>query len=337
MVGVTTTVGDEDGGVTPEALTEGVVIVVGALGGVEVPLLGGLVTIIVPEEVGGVGLGLVTPVPEIVTPVPEIIVVGGVGAVVGTLVGVVIMVPMILVGSDKMLERRLPSPVLLVVAAATEVTGIGVVTGGSIPVEAVPVTPVGVGVSVEVGGRIALVTTERIDDSGFVPTIVVGTAETGGVGVLTTGGVVGVLTTGGVVGALTTVGVAIGVEVAVNGSRILVKMLLSGKIGAGLEGAETAVELEAAGVAVDPPLPENVTPDVRAELVVGLGGLDVVPPVKIPPGRNVIPLGEAEDADDGISTVVAATLSGVEGVGKINRGGTAPGNNILAGVVAQHW
>jgi len=330
-VGDTTTVGEEAGVVTPEALTEGVVMgVVTTTGGVEVPFVGELVTIIVPDVVGGVTIGLVGPVPE------TIVVGGDVGdtmgvVVVGALEGVVRIVPMTLV-SDRMLERRLPNPVLLVVAAAEETGGRGVVTGVTTPVEAVPVIPVGVGVGVVVGGTRALVTTERTDESGLGTTVVVAAEDTGGsgvlttgavVGVLTTGAVVGVLTTGGVVGVLTTVGVATGVEVEVNGSRMLDKILLSGKIGAGLEGAETPVELEAAPVTDDPPVPENVTPEVIAELVVGLEELVVVPPVKIPPGRNVIPLAVAED-DDGISTVVAAELSELEWVGRITTGGTAP-------------
>lgn len=315
-VGVTTPVGEETGVVSPEALAERVVVgVVTINGGVEVPLVGELVMIIVPvgDEVGGVVGGVTI---GLVGPVPEIVVVGGdVGetigvVVVGALEGVVGIVPMIVV-SDRRLERRLPNPVLLVEAAAEE-TG-GVTIGVTTPVEAVPVIPVGVGVSVEVGGTRALETTERIEESGAVPTTVVAAAEAGVVGVFTTGGVVGVLTIGGVVGVSVGVGVGVG---EVNGLRMLVKMLLSGKIG-------TEVELEAAAVAVDPPLPENVTPDVMAELVVGLEELVVVPPVKIPPGRNVIPLAAAED-DDGISTVVAAEPGELERVGKITTGGTEP-------------
>jgi hypothetical protein len=321
-VGVTTTVGEESGVVTPVALTVGVVIggvttVVGVVGGVEVPFTGELVMTIVPDgdEVGGIG---------VVTPVPEIIVVGGdvgvtIGVVVGALEGVVTIVPMILV-SDKMLERRLASPVLLVAAT-------GVVAGVTTPVEAAAVMPVAVGVSVEAGGRRALVTTDRMEEIGFVPTTVVAAAlgvltTAGVVGVVTTAGVVGVLTTAGVVGVLTTVGVDTGVEVPVNRPRILVTTLLSGS-GSGLEAAAAEAELVAAAVAVDPPLPENVTPDVMAELVVGLEGLVVVPLVETEPGQIVIAAADAE-ADDGISTVVAAELGELAGVGLTTTSGTEP-------------
>lgn len=321
-VGVTTTVGEESGVVTPVALTVGVVIggvttVVGVVGGVEVPFTGELVMTIVPDgdEVGGIG---------VVTPVPEIIVVGGdVGVtigVVGALEGVVTIVPMILV-SDKMLERRLASPVLLVAAT-------GVVAGVTTPVEAAAVMPVAVGVSVEAGGRRALVTTDRMEEIGFVPTTVVAAAlgvltTAGVVGVVTTAGVVGVLTTAGVVGVLTTVGVDTGVEVPVNRPRILVTTLLSGS-GSGLEAAAAEAELVAAAVAVDPPLPENVTPDVMAELVVGLEGLVVVPLVETEPGQIVIAAAADAEADDGISTVVAAELGELAGVGRTTTSGTEP-------------
>jgi hypothetical protein len=61
-----------------------------------------------------------------------------------------------------------------------------------------------------------------------------------------------------------------------------------------------------------------------AELIVGLDGLVVVPLVETEPGQMVIAAADAE-ADDGISTVVAAELGELAGVvGWTTMSGTAP-------------
>jgi hypothetical protein len=238
------------------------VVVVGELGGVEVEFEDPVITM-VPEVVGDVG---------ITTILEEGVVVGGEEAVttvvVGALEGDDRMEPMTLVSDAMMLERRLPRPVLLVAAAGEEAgVVIGVVTT---PVEAEPVIPV------LVGGRRLLVNSERIDDTGSVPTTVVAAAEDDGE----------------LAGVGTTVGEGVGV-----GSRLVRRELTIGKSPAALD------DVDAAAVAVDPPLPENVTPDETAafelELGLGLEELDVVPPDKIPLGTKVIPPTEAE-ADEGV-------------------------------------
>jgi hypothetical protein len=100
------------------------------------------------------------------------------------------------------------------------------------------------------------------------------------------------------------------------------RMLLRGKIPAGVEDSGVEVELEAAA-GDDPPGPENVTPGVVGVLASGLEELVVVPPVKIPPGPKVIPLAAGVEEDEW-STVAAITPSGVATVGGITTKGTAP-------------
>ena len=108
-----------------------------------------------------------------------------------------------------------------------------------------------------------------------------------------------------------------GVGVGVAGSSKLDTILLSvGNRPGGLGEGESEVDA-AAAVAVDPPVPENVTPSVTRLLSLGVDELVVVPPVKIPPGPKVIPLAAAEDGE-GTLTVVGEALSGAtgsEGVG----------------------
>jgi hypothetical protein len=331
VVGVTVKIPELDEAAEVETGDTGVVIVpfdtpvgdeVGEDGGVviSVPLVDGVVTISVDVvgELGGVvvvwlneTVGVTTTVSDIVGDVGleisvlEVVVVTGddgvtiTEVVVGALEGVDIIEVITLRSDDNMLERIPPRPVLLVVAAA-DVAG-GVVTGVTTPVEAGPVTPVEVGSGVVVGGRTALVTTEIMDERISVPTlVVVAAAEDADV--------------------VTVVDAAAGVVVLV-GSRRLDKMLLRGKIPAKVEDAAVEVELDAA--AVDPPVPEKVTPDVIAEVTSGLEELVVFPPVKIPPGPKVIPLAAA-DEEDGGSTVVAAAVSELERVGRITRGGRVP-------------
>jgi hypothetical protein len=108
-----------------------------------------------------------------------------------------------------------------------------------------------------------------------------------------------------------------GVGVGVGGSSKLDTIPLSvGNRPGGLGEGESEV-VAAAAVAVDPPVPENVTPSVTGLLSLGVDEVVVVPPVKIPPGPKVIPLAAAEDGD-GTLTVVGEALSGAtgsEGVG----------------------
>lgn len=264
------------------------VVVVGELGGVEVEFEDAVITM--PDVVGEVG---------ITTIVPEVVVLGGeegvTTVVVGALEGDERIEPMTLVSDAMMLERRLPRPVLLVAAAGEEA---GVVIGVTTPVEAeaeTPVLVVAAGGSELTGGRRELVNTERIDETGSVPTTVVAAAEDDA-----KLGLAGVVT-----GVETAVGVGVGVGSSVDRIELMI-----GTIPAALDD----VDVGAAAVAVDPPLPENVTPDEAAALELGLGleELDVVPPVKIPLGPKVIPPIEA-DEDEGAWTVVAAALLGDEG------------------------
>jgi hypothetical protein len=284
---------------------------VGELGGeVELP---DVVATIVPDVVGDVGTTTAVAEVDVAGDVAGDVggdVAGDVGVrtgleVVGALEGDDNTEPMTLVSEAMMLERRLPRPVLLVVAAGD---GVGVGSGVITPVEADPVTPV------EVGERMI----ERIDEMGSGTTDVV--AATGedalgaavGVGVGVGVGVVGVGTVG----------------VGVVGSRTPERRPLRLGNRPSTLDVEAEVDVDAAAVAVDPPLPENVTPDVRAELELGLEELVVVPPVKIPPGPKVIPLAAAEDDDDGVLTVVGEALSGVtaglEEVGWTITAGTLP-------------
>ena len=116
-------------------------------------------------------------------------------------------------------------------------------------------------------------------------------------------------------------GIANGLELPVGGgvagsSKLDTILLSVGNRPRGLGEGESEVDA-AAAVAVDPPVPENVTPSVTGLLSLGVDELVVVPPVKIPPGPKVIPLAAAE-AGEGTLTVVGEALSGAtgsEGVG----------------------
>lgn len=114
---------------------DGVVVSVGVVtGGVVISVtdtlvgeLGGVVTVpfevitMVPDVVGDVGGGGGGSVGEITVVGGEVGVTTTVsGVLVGALVGVDRMEPMTLVSDDNKLERRLPSPTLVVVAAAEE-------------------------------------------------------------------------------------------------------------------------------------------------------------------------------------------------------------------------
>jgi hypothetical protein len=236
---------------------------------------------------------------------------GGVVITTGPVVvaaALVIIEPMTLVSEAMILERRLPSPMLLVVAAAPEDTGVETIT----PVEAAPLTPVEVAAAVGVG-RMRFVKDDRRDGRGSGITTLDAAAEE--TGVETVGAADGVVT-----GSAVGVGVGVGV---VGGSRTLERTLLRIGTNPGSVVALVAAAVEAAAVAIEAPVPENVTPEVTLSGVeIGVEELDG-DPVKTPPGPNVIPVPAAEDEDNGVSIVVAAALLG-EVVGKTITDGTSP-------------
>jgi hypothetical protein len=227
--------------------------------------------------------------------VEAVVVVGELGELGGVKMGETI--------GEMILERRLPKGMELVVAAAAGGSvGVGSEVGVTAevvtPVGAAPLTPSeGVGVSVGVGvgvGRRALVNEFITPERGSVPgdEVAAGEGEEGD-------------TAGPDVEAGEGVGVGVGGASKLDTTSLTVGNSPAGGLSEGELEADAA-----AAVAVDPPVPVNVTPSVTGLLSLEVEELVVVPPVIIPPGRKVIPLPVAEDGD-GTLTVVGEALSGV--------------------------
>jgi len=295
----------ELGGVAVVLKDRGGIMVPDALGDVPGPTIPDGVVVVAAG--GGVGSGVeavVSGVEAGPSGVEAVVVValGGVGVVkIGGMIG------------EMMLDRRLPRGVELVVAAAaggSVVVGSGVTTGVVTPVEAAPVTPVGsVGVGVVVGvGRRALVNDSITPERGSVPgdEVAAGEGEEGE----TAGSAVEAVGEGDTAGSdVEAVGEGVDVGVAVSSKLDTTSLRVGNSPAGGLSEGELEADA-AAAVAVDPPVPVNVTPSVTGLLSLGVEELVVVPPVIIPPGRKVIPLPAAEDGD-GTLTVVGEALSGV--------------------------
>jgi len=341
----------ELGGVAVVLKDRGGIMVPDALGDVPGPTIPDGVVVVAAG--GGVGSGVeavVSGVEAGPSGVEAVVVValGGVGVVkIGGMIGEMML--------DRRLPRGVEL-VVAAAAGGSVVVGSGVTTGVVTPVEAAPVTPVGsVGVGVVVGvGRRALVNDSITPERGSVPgdEVAAGEGEEGeiagsdvvaaagggevagsdvestGEGVAAGSDVVAAgggevagsdveSTVAGKTAGSEVVAAGEGVGVGVAGSSKLDTILLSvGNRPGGLGEGESEVDA-AAAVAVDPPVPENVTPSVTGLLSLGVDELVVVPPVKIPPGPKVIPLAAAEDCE-GTLTVVGEALSGAtgsEGVG----------------------
>jgi hypothetical protein len=308
-------------------------------GSVETDGAGGVcVAVPFPDNPGGVTAGVAAPEVELVTIAPD----NGVATVVGKLGGEVAMAvvfvdpggdgdrggsglvvgwatevvggeatgevvvgsleaitePRKLLSDAMILERRFPKPVLLVVVEAAPVGSV-ITTGLVTPVKAAPLTPVmGVGVTVtrpvkdptrDARGSGISVLDEAAEDTAVVVSAVVEASA-------------------GVVVAAVNVGDGVGVGV-VESRGTGIRLPRNGTAGSGEVDAVEVVE--GAAVAVEPPVPENVTPDVTLSgLATGVVELDVEPD-KTPPGKKVIPLPAAGDEDDGVSDVAVVGGSAV--------------------------
>jgi hypothetical protein len=307
-------------------------VVVGALGGVSVVKIGGMigemmlerrlprgVELVVAAAAGGsvvvgsgVTAGVVTPVEAApVTPVGSV----GVGVVVG--VGRRALV------NDSITPERGSVPGDEVAAGEGdegEIAGSDVVATGSDVESTVAGKTAGSDVVaagsdvVAAGSDVVATGSDVVATGSDVESTVAG--KTAGSDVVATGSDVESTVAGKTAGS-DVVAAGEGVGVGVGGSSKLDTIPLSvGNRPGGLGEGESEV-VAAAAVAVDPPVPENVTPSVTGLLSLGVDEVVVVPPVKIPPGPKVIPLAAAEDGD-GTLTVVGEALSGAtgsEGVG----------------------
>lgn len=181
-------------------------------------------------------------------------VVGGEGVTTGVVVVSSITEPRRLLSVARILERRLSKPVLLVVVGAAPLE-----TGVVALAETAPLTPVvGVGVGVGVGSstkdpRIVARGSgiSEVDVAAEVASVVASAEVALGVSV----------EAGAADGAGVGVVVGVSVGVGVGDSRTLDSKLL--RIGTSPEEIDgIAVVEDAAAVAIDPPVPENVKPDV---------------------------------------------------------------------------
>jgi hypothetical protein len=283
----------------------GVVTIVGELGGV--------VAIAVELVVPGGGDGDTRASGVVVGCATEVV--GGEGVTTGVVVVSSITEPRRLLSVAMILERRLSKPVLLVVVGAAPLE-----TGVVALAEAAPLTPVGVGVGVGVGSSIK---DPRIVARGSGISEVEVAAEVSSV-VASAEVALGVSVEAGAAdGAGVGVVVGVSVGVGVGDSRTLdSKLLRIGTSPEEIDGVE--VVEDAAAAAVDPPVPENVKPDVTLwGLAAGVAVVDVDPD-KTPPGPKVIALPAAEDEGNGVSIVVGSALVEVETVGRTTTGGTLP-------------
>jgi hypothetical protein len=255
---------------------------------------------------------------------------------VGVVVGAAVTDPTSLVTDARTLDKILPSPVLSAVvvegaAAADEAVVV------ETPVEAAPLIPE----VVVVGSKDP--TKEEIKDESSSGVVLVAAAEAD---VVVAASEVVVAASEVVVGGSEVV--AGGSEVVAGGPEVVVAAAevvgtrtldmsdtieLSKLLRPRLE-ALLVVDVVVLDAAVDPPVPENDTPDVtlESEVVVGAGGsvvLELV--VKTPPGPKVIPPSVDAAAEDVVGT--KALVSVVDDVGAITTKGSEPVDPIRGSLV----
>jgi hypothetical protein len=262
---------------------------------------------------------------------------------VGVVVGAAVTDPTSLVTDARTLDKILPSPVLSAVvvegaAAADEAVVV------ETPVEAAPLIPE----VVVVGSKDP--TKEEIKDESSSGVVLVAAAEADVVvaasEVVVAASEVVVAASEVVVGGSEVV--AGGSEVVAGGPEVVVAAAevvgtrtldmsdtieLSKLLRPRLE-ALLVVDVVVLDAAVDPPVPENDTPDVtlESEVVVGAGGsvvLELV--VKTPPGPKVIPPSVDAAAEDVVGT--KALVSVVDDVGAITTKGSEPVDPIRGSLV----
>jgi hypothetical protein len=269
---------------------------------------------------------------------------------VGVVVGAAVTDPTSLVTDARTLDKILPSPVLSAVvvegaAAADEAVVV------ETPVEAAPLIPE----VVVVGSKDP--TKEEIKDESSSGVVLVAAAEAD---VVVAASEVVVAASEVVVGGSEVVAggsevVAGGSEVVAGGSEVVaggpeVVVAAAEVVGTRTLDMSDTIELSkllrprleallvvdvvVLDAAVDPPVPENDTPDVtlESEVVVGAGGsvvLELV--VKTPPGPKVIPPSVDAAAEDVVGT--KALVSVVDDVGAITTKGSEPVDPIRGSLV----
>jgi hypothetical protein len=261
----------------------------------------------------------------------------------GVVVGSAVADPRSLVTDARRLDKILPSPVLsavVVEVVAADEAEVVVKT----PVEAAPLIP-----EVVVGGSKETTKEESKDESGS-GVVLVAAAEADVVvaasEVVVAGSEVAVVGSEVVV-AGSEVAVA-ELEVVVAGSEVVVAAtevvgtttldmpdtIEPSKLLRPRPEALLVVDVVVLDAAVDPPVPENDTPDVtlESEVVVAAGGsvvLELV--VKTPPGPKVIPPSVDAAAEDVVGT--KALVSVVDDVGAITTKGSEPVDPIRGSLV----
>jgi hypothetical protein len=267
-------------------------------------------------------------------PLDDVVVSTLVGAALLSVVGVVLPAAVLVVGvvvgaavNDKSLvtdprrlDKILPSPVLSVVVvevAAADEAEVVVKT----PVEAAPLIPE----VVVVGSKDP--TKDESKDESSSGVVLVAAAEADVVvasEVVVAGSDVVVAASEVVVAAAEVVGT---ITLDMSDTRELSKLLRR-------SGALVVVDVVVLDAAVDPPVPENDTPDVtlESEVVVAAAGsavLELV--VKTPPGPKVIPPSDDVAAEDVVGT--KALVSVVDDVGAIITEGRNPVDPVRGSLV----